>query len=1097
MIPGVSQSRQSPAGAAVRVRRWWTETTRPWTTAVPVVAVLALVPSLCGWLGRPLQAWRLTDKGRIGVPVWVWFGALTLVIAAGVVARRARDGLRGPIVIGGIVDSGGGEPNGTDGLVAIIRDRLARAGAEPRGVTPGGSLDGGSSLTFTASPVHGVSASAKVPFEGLLRPFQLRGWSVRGTVRNSPASGQVGITLVIEHVATKRIDLARTVWQDSAADAARWSAYHIAVWYQDRFFDSSNRTSPSWQLTPTSLKLYEDAEFYLSQRRFDEALEAASRGLGEDPANIPLRRLRGEAHERLGLFQSALEVYAAGLVMLHDVRNSWNYSDPEPTDSWPVRELPIRSDDVTGLVWRFVAVLSFADHWIDRWIADLSKYEATLRHQRDELTGRRRDGGYASRWSGRPAGSGAPESLGSVAFDRMRALVRPERDQEQADRFEQAKRLRGFFHHRYHQLMKREFPLLHAAWFAERHARELPFAFPDDEDPAAAAPRSPDAWLAAEQTRFPARIDTGEPGDPAYPAAASSGWAGAGGTTWLTEVSWFFERLQRGAAGRPGRPLTFAGALPADLSDVAAEVRVRLGLRPDQSLAGIGPALTDKKAWDDNGLDRVLLGEVVTWAARHVSSIAAGAGAPPLLDQDEQHRITLLRAQLDLRLFLQRVAIEEVDRLCREEEVIVGGFAPRHLIQMLWLSTRFRYLNRMFTLANAGDGQRAEDPGRMDPDHPRSRLRRETTETARASAERFRQRSRPRDADAPGDRQRWAEWTVYYYSACVHAIAMSEYRSSDEDTLGAVGAATWPGGDESALLDGPGRSGSQDRTAQGAWVRRFDDLAKLAVRGLNHALLVRRDGDVTPIKAGVLDWPLYEDPDLDQLRAHPRFQRWAASTFSLQQVGPRGSQLAQEAYERFRFLRRQQWDNEGVYSLERRWRRVQRLWWLANDLYLVESLIGVVPSVVLGWQRLAAEIDADPQRLPDQLARFTRRHAVDVDTWRRLASFERFAARPMLRLATARSLAQLGGAGRPQPRFPVTRDVLQAGVHLNYEQLTQEVVDLVESGATAAERLRRKGVATGSWRSTAAALRQESYAAATRWQTLLDVVVRQSGPSRR
>ena len=85
----------------------------------------------------------------------------------------------------------------------------------------------------------------------------------------------------------------------------------------------------------------------------------------------------GETYERLGHWFSALHTYATGVVMLLDRDNGWSRtvldgSDPDhPDRHWPRRRFArrrVRSDEAAGIVWRYVAVLTFADQWVDRWI---------------------------------------------------------------------------------------------------------------------------------------------------------------------------------------------------------------------------------------------------------------------------------------------------------------------------------------------------------------------------------------------------------------------------------------------------------------------------------------------------------------------------------------------------------------------------------------------------------------------------------------------------------------------------------------------------------------------------------------------------------
>ena len=64
--------------------------------------------------------------------------------------------------------------------------------------------------------------------------------------------------------------------------------------------------------------------------------------------------------------------------------------------------------------------------------------------------------------------------------------------------------------------------------------------------------------------------------------------------------------------------------------------------------------------------------------------------------------------------------------------------------------------------------------------------------------------------------------------------------------------------------------------------RENDNTAARAVEALNRGVLDRRWRGRTAIEAGISDWLLYEDPDLEQLRSHPRFVRWASALWDLE-----------------------------------------------------------------------------------------------------------------------------------------------------------------------------------------------------------------------
>lgn len=233
------------------------------------------------------------------------------------------------------------------------------------------------------------------------------------------------------------------------------------------------------------------------------------------------------------------------------------------------------------------------------------------------------------------------------------------------------------------------------------------------------------------------------------------------------------------------------------------------------------------------------------------------------------------------------------------------------------------------------------------------------------------------------------------------------------------------------------------------------------MRALNHSLLVRRRGEDTGLEAGALDWLLYEDPDLELLRLHPRFERWASATFGLTIVNQDESLVdAWMRNRRLRIVREKEWGNDGAFGAAPRWQRSQRLWWLANDHYLIESITNFAPKIAAQWRHLAQDLGAEPscgepETVPPTLLEgLIRRYAEDEATWRLLASYRRYGARPDLRIGLARQLAKLAGAGVSSRPFPDTRQVLTHPLVLDYDWFDTVLSPLIQMAIDAGRIIR-------------------------------------------
>lgn len=1061
-------------------------------------------------LGVPLLTLALTyvffsgQESFAGFHTWAWFNAvkipargqivfLSLVVTLMVTRRIVLSSPVGPLTVTTIVDSASKDGGRAQAATAILRERIANAlrhtptrrASRGVAVVPSfGALDVAAEPLPATNPEDAYGLLTWLGLGVLRTSTQRLGWRIHGTIRErEDTSERYGLSFVVEHVATGRHDLSLTVWKDSADKAAREAAYEIAAWRLQRSAPASTRTNPSWRPTAAVLRKYQEALHHADSRRFDQAVQCLLQALELDPSNLALRRLLGETYEWLGQFESALHAYASGTVLASDQDNGWSPSVVQarkyPLARWPWSRFGIWRDHRrssrwwrygSGLTWRRLVVMHFAEQWVGRWIWAL---------EQDEGRWRRTVNPSARSWV---------ERLGITPKGALlQQVTQHERDDELRQRVEQAKRLRGYFHHRYETLLEREYPLLRATWFSELHERRN-FRVAGTATCLPVAGVSTLQLIENERDRLPVqrhqhRIRPRRTA--ALPGKGTGGTQGLGRVDpptladWIAEVQWFLVLLDRTAAAA-GEEATAAARerllsrteprvpRPESLVEVALEVAARLGIdgeggpsstgpSPADSLSQVAAALTDREQWEgrrraERSLDWQQIGAVTSWAATQLLRI----GFEPELKLGDRTaaRILALVQQLDLRSFLYRASLHELD----VSRPLFAYLAPRSMARLrrwglgtlpgtlqdlVWLTARYQYLERLHRLAGHGERASGADPGILDPDDEWNSLRMEVSTAARRVTGR-RARLRPFLFPSPD------EWSVWYYAACVHALVIPER--------------------DAAVPDQPGQAPDQAPKANGSrpgeeppslWKRRYDAFAELSVRALNQAILVRSAGGRTLIEAGAGDWLQFEDPDLEQLRLHPRFERWVTATFNRTESSAQENEASQLRNTTQKLEDREHYQ-VGLYGAGSRWTSWSRRWWSANDRFLLRNLALVVPSIRQNWltlaERLAPErfptVDGQPKPLPEQAGpaeipvelyrAIVQRAEQEARAWQILASYRRFAARTRLRLQAARRLGALADPGIVIGPFPNHGEAARHPLALQYDTIDKHLDELLQ-----------------------------------------------------
>lgn len=1062
----------------------------------------------------------LTFPSRVTAGVW----HLAVLVLAALLGLRAwaRRVHAGPIVVRRVaVESG--EVDGSSGvastsptaLTAIIQDVLHRVGVAPHGVIPTYSgLDSSASDVGAVAhpPVSGLLARAVVTL--WRESTQPQGWTLTVEERRV-ASNRVAMAFLLEHRATGRLAHTDTVYGEDLAEAARLVAYQVAAWRFRRTTDRSTRANPSWYHSAKGLRMYDEALYFARGRRFDEAIDSATRGLAEDPSNLSLRRLLGETYERLEYHLDAVAVYASGLVLVRDDRNSWLRRAPAPTArrrgrmhprptgprEWPqTRHRRSRSREVSGVLWRYLQVLSAGDQWIDRWTDDLVYAEHLVRDRELAVVG------------AAPAARPLPSTNdpGKDWLDPGQFPLRHTERQHDLDRrHRQAGMIRGFLAHRYHDLLSVEFPLLDACWFARREDRRHSFAPATANAPAGPDPNQPD--------QAPGPFLTG-PTPPGGPLSDLIGAAavrvplagprrpgrGSGPLTDWQRMDWALVNLARtfGILNRLAEQIEPEANVP-DAEDHQASVRIvrsileraraQLGLDGNhRAFLLVASALTDDSQWQLLRLDRFLVGQVASWAANRL--LRLNGPTPDRLRVTDHDATVLARtaAALDMRLFTHRATLVEVSRLRRRRGAEAAPLGPGPLLHLNWLMARFRYLSRLHHIQASAvrphhiEAHRTHTTG---ADHGRWTHRRQTVaQVKRVASRRAAGLWTLRTSVARLDGSALGQWNLWYYAARALGAVLQDPDSHESNEIDVQ--------IEGARQPAQSADGTPARLPTG-WEERNDEFCWDAIHALAQVILVHRPGEVNALDAGALDWILHEDPDLDRLRLHPRMRNWLASTFSLY-LPPLADAPGYQAMQR-RGIREQERRRtpsagdgrtrlgSGVYGRERRGSREDKLFWLANDHYLAQGLNNLAPQIAARLRTAAVQARTDANALVTSEG-FRSLTGANRYAWELIALYRQFAGRSQLRLGTARVLTSLAGIPGPLAPFPRHDTVLVDAAYLSYEDLDAKLKPLLSEAhrrAHVAEQATSRTLDTPQQQN---GLADDLRACAADWEQLLDAV---------
>ncbi len=969
------------------LKRLW-RCLRPWPTLVG--GPLAVLASLI-WLGKRSES--RVDEARDGLghvartlrvipstatapeprTLYVALGAALLVAAlrAHQVARRNDVG---PIRIGEIDMSATGDNGNASEMIALVRDRLGRCSIDPPSTVP--STDGDDAqIALPATIAEAPGFAVKTAHRIASRDVRRMGYLLQATARVSERTGRKGFTYSLVNQVTHRQVHVDTIWGDAWTDSARQLACSAAAVVIGFNATPSRRWAPAWKPNEMSLRCYVEAKQQIAARHFDEAIVRCRDGISADPSGLPIRGLLGSTQEQIGHFYDALDTYSDSLnLVLYGGTGYGRWKSPPPSENAdlgeryhsprmlkPDRKLPhlrIVSDDATQLLWRYITVLTFAERWVDRWTSDLLRSSDPNRKPivGDELV------------------ADYPEPALSELMQKRR--------EEQTNCDDTARRLRGFLHNRYDALLRDEFPLLDALLLEEDRDDVLLIGKCDaNHRPQGAGPLP---VFTASTINYKGHVD---------PDVVS------GLERW---IPWLLNAFD-GDAIAVALAERHVGAWPRDM-----------GLKaPPDCWRAISNAIRSEGAseWRQLGLDRQRLAffllDLVRDRARQAERDETVA------DRQRRRVCALFAMQLDMRTFALRASIEEKEKLRKrglvgKKEMWTRPFLSPRLVRISLLGARQKLIDRVDYLQGGGlDPNRHGKPvienlrrsiAGLDPCPGTFSIRLESRNLYTNGTRRW----TPWNELARGWTTREGTWTYWYYLACIEATSMIP----DPRTLSGANYKAFNGLDLA----------EKHLRRRALWVSN-DATAARAVEALHWAVVNRPLRSINGIEAGVADWLLYEDPDLDRLRSHPRFVRWASALWDLD--------YPDDAVDRYQSIV----DRETRHIDDARrgaggtadpnTSRSEALTRRANSWLTAQCIATASGAAADAWRRLALEW---PERPEDDL---TMRFAKEVEALRALARIQRFSSRPAERLAGWRSVAALADRTFEQERFPTGLEVIR------------------------------------------------------------------------
>jgi hypothetical protein len=240
----------------------------------------------------------------------------------------------------------------TEGIAALVRDRLGRVSLTPPTGVPSAEEEGAAeaiSVLEAVDPTKSVGAVARALTR--LSPGHRRGHVARLVMRRSDTTPEAGVTVELSDLDAGVTLSVTSVWGDTFQDAARKAAFQIAAMLLGRLRRHERRQLWwRWEPSGRSLQAYEDAGWEIRHRRYDAAVAHLEEGLEHDPGNLAIRLRLGQTYERVRRYEDALLTYQSVFDPTHRI-------DPRYA----------RCKEAGLIRWRVAVVLSNGQRWGPAW----------------------------------------------------------------------------------------------------------------------------------------------------------------------------------------------------------------------------------------------------------------------------------------------------------------------------------------------------------------------------------------------------------------------------------------------------------------------------------------------------------------------------------------------------------------------------------------------------------------------------------------------------------------------------------------------------------------------------------------------------------
>jgi hypothetical protein len=341
---------------------------------------------------------------------------VVLLVFAMYCLRRARQAWAvyapGPIEVLPLTDATTGQTVPPGELTTRFRSSLAGIGLSAPSPLPGGAPTVEFIQLLKQAPEEQKSLVATMGT--LLGIADVRSAIVvSGVVRSRPGSKPLGLTVQVATLpsgGSVPVDVWDTTW-DAVVHRA---ACEVAATLLTRTRQSRRPPWSTWrglELDADLFQHYQDAQRFVAQRRYDEALGAYFAALDRDPGNLYIRLELAQLMESVGLYLDALLTYH-DLVRLGARRDrrllNWltRRDDPQDTSTAPLpnglppfdkqvdgrssrppRRLALRSQQAAILVGRYrhALLLGFAEQLSEQWCKRPGKDQGERDRERARL----------------------------------------------------------------------------------------------------------------------------------------------------------------------------------------------------------------------------------------------------------------------------------------------------------------------------------------------------------------------------------------------------------------------------------------------------------------------------------------------------------------------------------------------------------------------------------------------------------------------------------------------------------------------------------------------------------------------------------------